>query len=907
MINRFSSRRHPIYESFLAQRLKNAKSYDRIAGYFSSSILQIAGEELETIKGKIRVICNSDLDSRDIDIARQAANVAKAVDSSIKREWCEFHPEKLVDAKGDRFKRLYQFLKEGRLEVRVLPSDKFGLIHGKAGVIELADGSKTSFMGSVNETFMGWKVNYEILWEDPSADAVKWVQDEFEMFWNSPYAVPLSQFVIEDIGRISHREVLFDLEEWKKKSNPAEVVVESPIYRKELGLAPHQKFFINSVFEDHKSLGGARYILADGVGLGKTAQLGMAAQLMALHGSLPVLVIAPKTLVKQWQGELKNLLDVPSAIWNGRYWVDENELEYPPEGPIGITKCPRRIGIISQGLITNSSESSTQAKQFLLNMKYECVIVDEAHRARRKNLGVDKEQERAEPNNLLRFLNEIAARTKSLLLGTATPVQMYPVEAYDLLNALSVNNDHVLGNDFSYWHKPAVSLPVVMGRASSPNEPNERWEWLRNPLPPASEDLMFKKLRRTLGMQNTQAVADGDSWNKLGNGDKQSIRQLSADFLRAHNPYLRHIIRRTREYLEGQIDPQTSEPMLKKVEVELRGEDAPIILPPYLLEAYHTAEEFCNSIARRSRAAGFLKTLLLRRLGSSIESGRLTAQKMLTDWVGIGLEEDDETEYRPDDLSEIKQLTPEEIQLLQKFVDELNSSADSDPKFEIVRDLLINQKWLEQGCIIFSQYFDTARWLGEQLIKILPSDVPVGLYAGGDKSGIWYEGQFKRTSRDEIKEKVFKHQLKLLIGTDAASEGLNLQKLGTLINLDLPWNPTRLEQRKGRIQRIGQIREKVFVYNMRYKDSVEDRVHQLLSQRLQNVRDLFGQIPDVLEDAWIEVALGNIEEAKNIIGGVPEQHPFELKYQKPQPVDWESCATVLDSKTRLDRLRANWV
>jgi superfamily II DNA/RNA helicase len=63
-------------------------------------------------------------------------------------------------------------------------------------------------------------------------------------------------------------------------------------------------------------------------------------------------------------------------------------------------------------------------------------------------------------------------------------------------------------------------------------------------------------------------------------------------------------------------------------------------------------------------------------------------------------------------------------------------------------------------------------------------------------------------------------ELRLLLGTDAASEGLNLQRLGALINLDLPWNPTRLEQRKGRIQRIGQLRDTVRVYNMRYQDSV---------------------------------------------------------------------------------------
>jgi len=70
-----------------------------------------------------------------------------------------------------------------------------------------------------------------------------------------------------------------------------------------------------------------------------------------------------------------------------------------------------------------------------------------------------------------------------------------------------------------------------------------------------------------------------------------------------------------------------------------------------------------------------------------------------------------------------------------------------------------------------------------------------------------------------------------------------------------------LEQRKGRIQRIGQERDEILIYNMRYKDSVEDYVHQLLASRLKNIRDIFGQIPDTLEDAWVEVAFNRIAEA----------------------------------------------
>ena len=149
-------------------------------------------------------------------------------------------------------------------------------------------------------------------------------------------------------------------------------------------------------------------------------------------------------------------------------------------------------------------------------------------------------------------------------------------------------------------------------------------------------------------------------------------------------------------------------------------------------------------------------------------------------------------------------------------------------------------------------------------------------------------------------------ELRLLLGTDAASEGLNLQRLGTLINLDLPWNPTRLEQRKGRIQRIGQLRDTVFVYNMRYHNSVEDRVHELLSERLQEIYALFGQIPDVLEDVWIDVALGEITRAKQTIAALPKKHPFALKYHRLEKVDWESCASVLDDNERQRCLLRGW-
>ena len=81
-----------------------------------------------------------------------------------------------------------------------------------------------------------------------------------------------------------------------------------------------------------------------------------------------------------------------------------------------------------------------------------------------------------------------------------------------------------------------------------------------------------------------------------------------------------------------------------------------------------------------------------------------------------------------------------------------------------------------------------------------------------------------------------------MVAADAESEGLNLHRLETLINIDLPWNPARLEQRKGRIDRIGQLAARIDVLNLRYRGSVEDEVHHTLSLRLEQIRAIFGTI-----------------------------------------------------------------
>ena len=427
--------------------------------------------------------------------------------------------------------------------------------------------------------------------------------------------------------RLSRRALVTSVKDWNdeakvKSEDPkaAAVFVEAPVYRKQAGLWEHQKFFVKLAFDAHlHNPGGARFVLADQVGLGNTVQLAMAAELMALAGDKPVLVLAPKTLLWQWQDELVELLDMPSAVWTGKHWVDENEVEYPAIGPEGIRKCPRRVGIVPTSRATFGCADAALLK----TLWFECIIVDEAHNARRQNLGEGRDGEKPDPNNLLAFLYDISPRTKSMLLATATPVQLRPVEAWDLLDVLSRGSEAVLGGMWSKWRRPEEALPLVMGDTQQPTDDLEMWQWIRTPLPPRFEHRDFEILRRSLSIPDVEVSANGSDWDRLKSPDKARVRQMFSASSASTIPSSDTSSAAAENILRKRTT-RTNEPYLKPIAVELLGErdEDAIKLPLYLQEAYGLAEEFCRKLGERMKASGFLRTLLLRRVGSSITAGR---------------------------------------------------------------------------------------------------------------------------------------------------------------------------------------------------------------------------------------------------------------------------------------------
>jgi DNA-binding Lrp family transcriptional regulator len=540
------------------------------------------------------------------------------------------------------------------------------------------------------------------------------------------------------------------------------------------------------------------------------------------------------------------------------------------------------------------------------------VILDEAHRARRRGgLGAREK----EPNNLLDFMLRIGPRTRHLLLGTATPIQTEVHELWDLLRILNAGAEFVLGREiFGRWADVDRALPIVKGEDNPPDE-RDAWEWLRNPLPPAREHLLFGTLRLGLGVPDDQFFADR-GFGSLGFAERQALTEaLAPGFLRDHNPIVRHTVLRRRRTLEEagllervgvEVHPDPHAPPGTYRGVTFNGLGL-VTNHPFDL-AYRAAEDFTEALRQRSKAAGFMKTLLLQRICSSFASGRATAEKMRR---GELLEDDEE----PRQLEGILEgLTAEEAGFLDTIVAELSRPEAQDPKTAAVRYFLTEHRtegktWLEHGCIVFSQYYDTVRALAADLARSLPGE-PIAIYAGAGKSGIHRDGDFASVERDEIKAAVRRHEIRLLIATDAACEGLNLQTLGTLINVDLPWNPSRLEQRLGRIKRFGQRRPTVDMLNLVYHDTQDEKIYAALSRRMKDRYDIFGSLPDTIDDEWIE----NVEKLEEMMDQYlhlrnQARDAFEIRYERqvdPDKDRWERCARVMSRRDIVDRLSRPW-
>ncbi len=912
-IRRFSSRTHRLDSGFLLQHLKHAHSYKRIAGYFTSSLFEVANELLDVIP-EVKIVCNVDIHPDDL-------KVAQLRESKMIGRWNEKAIETEALLNRDRYRRLDSFLQNHGQAIRVAPDSVCGFVHGKAGVIELADGRKLGFIGSMNETRSGWQRHYEILWEDDTPEGVAWIEKEFNYLWNAAKELPRA--VIREVRRRGYRrEVVFNEIDEDGDVAPA-ALIESPLYQEGLSLQPWQQGFITECIRHYQNHGIVRLLLADEVGLGKTLSMGTAALVLCLlsdkehKARRPIVIFAPATLCEQWQTEMIDKLGIPCARWQTqkKVWLNHEERIISPSGREQIAKCPLRIGIVSTGLMMRDSRE----KQCLLGLQFGSVILDEAHKARsRQGFGKDA----GSPNELLAFIREIAARSDHVLLGTATPIQTRPEDLWDLVGILHQGEGRfVLGNEFAKWHRPQEVLPILSGDREV-TEPSFAWELLRSPLPLVDSTQehrarrLYSAIRQDLGLADSKWQSN-NPFTDLDDITREDLeielqREISgAAFFQRENPFVRHIVLRKRSILEDSglltkigVNVHPDRDLAKEVHLfnALFAGDA-LRTSEDFKEAYAEARRFGQALAKRGAGGGFMKNLMEQRICSSIVAGLNTA-KMLLEGRTLEVEEDDQ---------EIKLRliqndgNVEERSALEQMIVRLKKISE-DPKMQAVFHYLDKEKWREFGVIIFSQYYDTAKWAADSLATRYPDDA-LGLYAGADRSRLYQKGASVNVERETLKKMVAEHEISIMVATDAACEGLNLQTLGTLVNVDLPWNPTRLEQRIGRIKRFGQVREKVDMLNLVNEQTVDEKVYARLSERMRDRYNLFGSLPDTIKDEWVEDIETLGEEMDKYIDAQNKATGFDLRYtttMAPSEKDWRDCSKVLSRRDFTELMSNGW-
>lgn len=207
---------------------------------------------------------------------------------------------------------------------------------------------------------------------------------------------------------------------------------------------------------------------------------------------------------------------------------------------------------------------------------------------------------------------------------------------------------------------------------------------------------------------------------------------------------------------------------------------------------------------------------LQREACSSREAVYITLKKML------------------DKKDEAPQLPEKIIRNLMAYIDQVTKNSKAEKTVELIQN--INDK-----VIIFTEYRATQLYLQWFLKQHGITSVP-------------FRGGFKRGKKDWMKD-LFKNRAQVLIATEAGGEGINLQFCNHIINYDLPWNPMRLEQRIGRIHRLGQERD-VFIYNMATKNTVEEHILKLLYEKINLFERVIGELDSILA----KLDLRNIHE-----------------------------------------------
>ena len=562
----------------------------------------------------------------------------------------------------------------------------------------------------------------------------------------------------------------------------------------QVDLNPHQVDAALFAFHSPLSRGA---LLADEVGLGKTIEAGMVISQKWAERKRKILIIAPANLRKQWNQEIADKFFLPSVILEAKSF--NQETAKTNVNPFNQTDT---IIICSYQFIKSKAI-------YVTNVDWDLVVIDEAHRLR----NVYKTS-----NKIAKAIKEAVAHAPKILL-TATPLQNSLLELYGLV---SIIDEYTFGD--------LKSFKTQYTRITE----NTNFDDLKSRLEPICKRTLRRQVLEYINYTNRSCILQEFTPRE----DEKRLYDLVSDYLQRPNLYA---------LPPGQRTLMT------------------LILRKLLASSTYAISGTLQGLADK------LEATIERQNGLPVSVDEIfalnyeTFEEQQDEWIddedGDSSNGKVERVYTADEIAEIRQ----EIVILNEFK-KLAQSIKVNSKGEVLFTALTKgfEKLQELGAnkkaIIFTESTRTQEYL-KNILEARGYKDEIVLFNGSNndpKSGQIYTAWLKthegtdRITGSRTADKraalvdYFRDTATIMIATEAAAEGINLQFCSLVVNYDLPWNPQRIEQRIGRCHRYGQKFDVVVVNFLNNTNAADQRVYQLLDEKFQLFNGVFGASDEVL-------------------------------------------------------------
>ena len=817
-----------LYSRFSTILKNNTQFFDVLVGYFRTSGFFKLYPAMEAIE-KIRILVGLNVDKYTVDIIDQAEQLTiketkEKFSNSVENEFEQSETTSDIEKGVLRF---IEWLKSGKLEMRMYVKAP---IHAKVYIMR-KDPDKCDYYGSIitgssNFSEAGLKNNLEFNVELKDSPDVRFALERFEDLWKD--GIPIQDAYIEAVEQrtwlrndITPYEIyLKTLYEFFRE----EINADKDVLASNLLPEGHMRlqYQIDAVVQAKKILQAYNGVfISDVVGLGKTYICAMLAKSL---GKGKKLVICPPVLVSYWEEVLLEF-DVAAKV-------------------------------VSLGKL----DSIIQA-----NIDYEYVFVDEAHRFR--NAGTDSFSK----------LHEICYGKKVVLIS-ATPINNYTSDIENQIYLFQPkHNSNIVGvkNLEGFFATLNGKLKgMEKGTSEYMEQIRKNSEAIRDKL---LRHIMIRRTRTEIeNYYHDDLVKQGLTFPKLGAPEK-----IIYSFDEVTDGVFNETIAAIKDFTYSRYKPLT-----------------------YLKDT----KQYTQLLAAQYNMGGFMKGILVKRLESSFFAFRMTLSRFIESYerfiemynttgeVWISKKVNVYDLLDAGDIDKLLQLVEDEnafhfkktdfkanfiIDLNKdlaklKYLRDLWATITNDPKLEtFCNELEHNKKLLGNKKIIFTESKETAEYLEKNLQSLFGKRVIA--YTGMSSKAL------KAVIEDSFNPKYIDKEndrYDVLITTDVLAEGVNLHRSNALINYDLPWNPTRIMQRVGRINRVGTEHQRIYVFNF-FPTAQSDKqmpLKERILEKLQAFHDTLGEDSQYLSDQEIVSSQKLFTDLTENLDGEEESTNPELAY-----------------------------